>query len=439
MTDTSTPAAPPRPATRRWLPRLLRGTPFRRYWSGHTVSLFGDEISTLALPLFAVLVLHAGPAQMGYLIAAALIPNLLFSVLAGAWVDRCPRKRHIMIIADIGRALLLAAVPVAFLLDALRLEHLYVVAFLSGTLALLFALSDSVVFVSLVPRKDYVEANTLLHGSRAVSYVAGPSIGGILVQTLTAPIALLVDATSYLVSAVFLLRIRPTEPAPSDGERLGIGQGLRFIAQSPVVRPILLATTTLNLFNFMFTTLFVLYVSTELGVSPAALGAVLGAGAFGALLGAAVTGRVVRRLGIGRALVLSLVLFPAPLMLVPLAGGATPLVLGMLFAAEFLGGLGVMMLDITDTSLQTAAIPDALRARVSGAQRTINYGIRPVGALLGGTLGATLGVRTTLWIATVGAIAGVLWVLFSPVARLRELPDEASERNTGAQSAPPPI
>jgi MFS family permease len=393
MTDKVIPAVSPRPEARHWLPRLLRGTPFRRYWSGHTVSLFGDEISTLALPLFAVLVLHAGPAQMGYLIAAALMPNLLFSLLAGAWIDRRAHKRQIMIIADIGRALLLVAVPVAFLLDVLRLEHLYVVAFLTGTLALLFALSDSVVFVSLVPRKDYVEANTLLHGSRATAYVAGPGIGGVLVQTLTAPIALLVDAASYLVSAVFLWRIRPTEPAPSDGERLGIGQGLRFIAHSPVVRPILLATTTLNLFNYMFTTLFVLYVSTELGVSPAALGAVLGAGAFGALLGAAVTGPIVRRLGIGRALVLSLVLFPAPLIPVPLAGGATPLVLGMLFVAEFLGGLGVMMLDITDVSLQTAVIPDALRARVSGAQRTINYGIRPVGALLGGAFRATLGVR----------------------------------------------
>jgi MFS family permease len=426
MTDALIPADSPPPASQRWLPRLLRGTPFRRYWSAHTVSLFGDEISALALPLFAVLVLHAGPAQMGLLIAAALIPNLLFSMLAGAWIDRRPRKRQIMIVADIGRALLLAAVPLAFFLDVLTIEHLYVVAFLSGTLALFFALADSVLFVALVPKKDYVEANTLLHGSRATSYVAGPGIGGILVQTLTAPIALLADAVSYVVSAALLLRIRPTEPAPSDAKGLGIGQGLRFIAQSPVNRSILLATTTLNLFNYMFTALFVLYVSTELGIPPAMLGAVFAAGAIGSLIGAAVTGRVVRKFGIGRALVLSLVLFPAPLILVPLAGGATPLVLGMLFLAEFLCGLGLMMLDITDVSMQNAVIPDALRARVWGAERTINYGIRPVGALLGGTLGAALGVRPTLWIATVGALAGVLWVLFSPVARLRELPDSVA-------------
>jgi MFS family permease len=415
-------------AVRQWVPRLLRGTAFRRYWSAQTVSLFGDEISTLALPLFAVLGLHAGPAEMGYLIAAGLSPNLLFPVLAGAWIDRFPHKRRIMIIADIGRALLLTAVPVAFLLGALTLEHLYVVAFLSGTLAVLFEVSNSTLFVSLVAKQDYLEANTLLNGSRAASFVAGPSAAGLLVQTVTAPVALLADAASYLASAALLLRIRPAEPPPAQTRGLGIGQGLRFIAGSPVLRATLLGSTTLNLFNYMFAALFVLYVSTRLGVSAGLLGAVIGAGAFGALLGAAVTGRIARRLGIGRTLVLSFLLFPAPLLLVPLAGGPQPALLGMLFAAEFCSGLGVMMLDITAGSVQTAATPDALRARVSGAQRTINYGIRPIGALLGGALGASLGLRPALWIATIGAIAGVLWVLPAPVRGLRDLPEQAEPR-----------
>ena len=415
-------------AVRRWVPRLLRGTAFRRYWSAQTVSLFGDEISTLALPLFAVLGLHAGPAEMGYLIAAGLSPNLLFPVLAGAWIDRFPHKRRIMIIADIGRALLLTAVPVAFLLGALTLEHLYVVAFLSGTLAVLFEVSNSTLFVSLVAKQDYLEANTLLNGSRATSFVAGPSAAGLLVQTVTAPFALLADAASYLASAALLLRIRPAEPPPAQTRGLGIGQGLRFIAGSPVLRATLLGSTTLNLFNYMFAALFVLYVSTRLVVSAGLLGAVIGAGAFGALLGAAVTGRVARRLGIGRTLVLSFLLFPAPLLLVPLAGGPRPALLGMLFAAEFCSGLGVMMLDITAGSVQTAVTPDALRARVSGAQRTINYGIRPIGALLGGALGESLGLRPALWIATIGAIAGVLWVLPAPVRGLRDLPEQAEPR-----------
>jgi predicted MFS family arabinose efflux permease len=220
------------------------------------------------------------------------------------------------------------------------------------------------------------------------------------------------------------MKIRPTEPPPSEATGLGIGQGLRFIARSPVLRSTLLGATTLNLFNYMFAALFVLYVSTELGVSPGLLGAVIGAGAFGALLGAAVTSRVARKLGIGPTLVLSFLLFPAPLLLVPLAAGSATSLLGMLFVAEFFSGLGVMMLDITLGSVQTAATPDTLRARVSGAQRTINYGIRPIGALLGGALGANLGLRPALWIATIGAIAGVLWILPPSVSKLRGLPEQ---------------
>ncbi|GIG92995.1 MFS transporter [Plantactinospora endophytica] len=424
---TGTLSAPPAvDRRRRWLPELLRQAPFRRYWSAQTVSLFGDEISVLALPLLAVLGTGAGPAEMGYLTAAALIPNLFFSLLLGAWVDRYPHKRRLMVLADLGRAVLLAAVPLAYLFGVLSLGQLYVVAFLTGTLAVLFEVAHGTLFVSLVPRKDYVDANALTNGSRAMSFVAGPSVGGFLVQTLTAPVALLADAVSYLFSALFLARIGPirtTAPASDDGAGLGLKRGLRFIARAPILRSLLLGTTTLNLFNYMFTALYVLYVSTELGLSPGLLGLVIGIGSIGALLGAAVTGRLVRRLGIGRTVVLSFVLFPAPLVLVPLAGGSPPVVLGVLFASEFLSGLGLMMMDITVGSLQTAVIPEHLLARVAGAKRTVNYGIRPIGAVLGGTLGATLGVRPTLWIATVGAIAGLLWVLPTAIPKLRELPE----------------
>jgi MFS family permease len=423
MTEILTPPVDPPRSAHRWLPALLRQTSFRRYWSAQTVSLLGDQVSLLALPLLAVLGTGAGPAEMGYLTAAALIPSLLFSLLAGAWIDRSPAKRRVMIIADLGRALLLTAVPLAYLFDVLALEQLYIVAFLSGTLAVLFEVAHSTLFVSLVPRKDYIEANSLLNGSRAMSFVAGPSAGGLLVQTLSAPIALLADALSYLVSAAFLTRIKPVEPPRAAGRGLGLGDGLRFLARSRMLRSIMLGTTTLNLFNYMFAALFVLYASTELDISPGLLGAVIGAGSFGALLGAAVTSRLARRFGIGRAMILSFVLFPAPLILVPLAGGATPLVLGFLLVAEFLSGLGVMMLDITVGSVQTALVPETMLARVSGAKRTINYGIRPIGALLGGALGASLGVRPTLFLATIGAIAGVLWVLPAAIRNLRELPE----------------
>ncbi|MFC6021100.1 MFS transporter [Plantactinospora solaniradicis] len=423
MTGTLAPPEVPAHRGRRWLPVLLRQAPFRRYWSAQTVSLFGDQISMLALPLLAVLGTGAGPAEMGYLTAAAVIPNLLFSLVVGAWMDRYPHKRRMMVLADLGRALLLAAVPLAYLFDVLTLGQLYVVAFLTGTLAVLFEVAHSTLFVSLVPRKDYVDANALINGSRAMSYVAGPSVGGFLVQVLTAPVALVADAVSYLVSAAFLARIRPTEPAPADGAGLGIGQGLRFVFRSTILRSVLLGTTTLNLFNYMFTALFVLYVTTELRISPGLLGLVIGVGSVGALLGAALTGRLVRRYGIGPTVMLSFVLFPAPLVLVPLADGPTPLIVGALLVSEFLSGFGVMVMDIAVGSLQTAVIPEILLARVTGAKRTVNYGIRPVGALLGGALGAWIGVRPTLWIATVGALAGLLWVLPSPIPKLHDLPE----------------
>ncbi len=428
MSDSGTVTAEsPAPGHRRLIPRLLRQAAFRRYWSAQTVSLFGDQISYLALPLLAVLAIGAGPAEMGYLTAAALVPNLLFSLVAGAWVDRYPGKRRVMIVADLGRALLLVAVPVLWWVDALALPHLYVVAFLVGTLAVFFEVAHSSLFASLVARADYVDANTLINGSRAMSYVAGPSIGGILVQALTAPVALLADVLSYLGSALLLTRVTVAEhPVPAEGT-VGIGAGLRYVIRSPVLRSLLLGTTTLNLFNYIFAALFVLYVTTQLGVSPGTLGAIIGAGAVGGLIGAAVTGRLSRRFGIGPTLVVSFVVFPAPLILVPLAAGPQPLVLTMLFAAEFLSAAGVMILDITVGSMQTAATPTSMLALVQGAKRTVNYGIRPVGALIGGGLGTAIGVRPALWIATVGAVAGVLWVLFSPMRTMRDLPESADQ------------
>lgn len=409
---------------------LLRLADFRRFWAGQTISLFGDQISYLALPLVAVLVLDADAADMGYLGAAALAPHLLFSLPAGVWLDRVARRRRIMIAADVLRALLVASVPLAYALDTLTLAQLYGVAFLTGSLAVAFDISYSTIFVAVTPRPDYVEANALLNGSRSLSFVGGPSLAGILVQLVGAPVTLVADAVSYIASAFFLGRVRasepPLEPEQDGSVRARIVEGMRFIAHHPIFRPALLAVATINLFNFMFFALFVLYATRELGIAPGTLGAVLGAGAVGGVLGALVASRVGRRLGIGGAFALGCVLFPAPLVLVPLAEGPRWLVLGMLFAAEFLSGLGVMILDINAGTIIPALTPHRLRSRATGAFRFVNYGVRPVGALIGGALGSAIGLRPTLWIATVGAIAGALWLVPSPVAALRELPEEGS-------------
>ena len=406
------------------IPPLLRENPrFRRFWAGQAISLVGDQVTMIALPLVAVLVLDATAAQMGYLVAAELAPNLLFSLHAGAWADRRGRKRQTMIATDIGRALLLASLPLAHAFDALTFPHMLVVGFLMGTLTVLFQVSYSSLFVALLPRNRFVEGSSLVHGSRALSYVAGPSIGGFLVQALSAPVTLVVDAVSYVVSALFLHSVDVDEPeaeAPGTGH---VVAGIRWVFGNPVIRAALGATATINFFNFVFFALFILYATRELDVEPGTLGLVLGAGAFGGILGSLVTGRLSRRIGLGPAFALGCVLFPAPLLLIPAADGPKWLVLACLFVAEFGAGLGVMILDISAGAIAAAVVPDLLRSRISGGYMVVNYGVRPLGALVGGGLGTWLGLRETLWIATAGAMLGVLWLLPSPILGLRELPE----------------
>ncbi|MGN6201862.1 MAG: MFS transporter [Solirubrobacterales bacterium] len=404
---------------------LQRNAAFRDFWVGQTVSLFGDQVSLLAIPLLAALELHAGAAQMGLLTAAALAPNLLFSIHLGAWADRRPRRRKLLIGADVGRALLLLTIPLAWALGVLSLAQLYVVAFAAGSLGVVFSVAYDIVFVALLERKDYIEGNSLINGSRAVSVVAGNSVAGFLVQALTAPIALLLDALSYLGSALFIGRAGAVESKPAQaGESGNLAAGCRFIARTPLIRAALLASATLNLFNTGFYALLVLYATKNLGMSAGALGLALAIGGLGSLLGALVVRRLSREIGLGRALVFGFVLTPAPLLLVPLAAGTQVPVL-LLAVAEFFNGMGVMVLDVGLGSLYAALVPDQLRARVSGAFLLVNYGIRPIGALAGGLLAAVVGLQTTMWVTAVGALAGVLWLLPSPMPRLRDLPRAA--------------
>ena len=408
---------------------LLRERGFRNFWLATSVSLLGDQIALLALPLVAVLVLDAGAGQMGLLTAAALLPHLLFSLPAGVWLDRVASRRRVMIASDLARAALVGTIPLAYALDVLTLAQLYAVAFVAGSFAVLFDLSYPTLFVSLATRDRYIEGNSLVHGSRSFSFVAGPSLSGLLVAVFSAPIALLGDAVSFLVSALFLGRVHAEEPPieheDEPGLRARVSTGLRFIGGNAIFRPTLIAVATLNFFNYAFQALFVLYATRTLGVEPGTLGLVLGVGAVGGLLGAVTAGRIGRALGVGRAFLLGCVLFPLPLVLVPLAEGPEWLVIIMLFLAEFGSGFGVMILDINAGSMMFALTPDRLRSRATGAFNFVNWGIRPLGALAGGALGAWLGVRPTLWVATIGALAGALLLLPSPVPRLRELPEEA--------------
>ncbi|MEU3397456.1 MFS transporter [Streptomyces filamentosus] len=409
------------------VPALLRERTFRRYWTGQTVSLVGDQISLMALPLAAVLVLGADAAQMGWLKTLELLPALLLNLPFGAFVDRRANRRRIMIATDLGRAALLLTLPVAYALDLLTLGQLYVVALGVGALSVLFEACNATLFAALVPTEDLVQANSLVNGSRSAAWLAGPSIGGVLVQTLTAPVALVADALTYLASAGFLARIGPVEPAPEPVAKGHFTEGIRWVVREPSMRALFAASGTVQFFNYMFHTLFVLYVTKDLGLGAGLLGLVLGAGAVGGLLGAAFSGAVVRRIGIGGSLVTGFLGFTLPLVLIPAADGPLPVVMGVLFVAEFLSCVGVMIVDVAAGSFQMALIPDGVRARVMGAFRTLNHGFRPVGALVGGLLGASIGTRPTLWIATVGAAFAALWLLPSPLPRMRELPDRERE------------
>jgi MFS family permease len=410
------------------VPPLLRRPPFRNFWLGQTISVVGDQVTLLAIPIIAALVLNASPADMGLLTAVGLLPHLLFSLPAGVVLDRVERRRRLMIVVDISRAAFIATIPIAFVLNVLSLEQLYVITFAVGTLAVLFDISWNTLFVAVTPRQDFVAAQSLLNGSRSLANILGPSLGGILIQFLGAATAMLTDALSYIASALFLGRVKATEPPiePAGASiRTQLATGLRFILRDPIMRPALLAVATVNLFNFAFHALFILYVTTFLGVSPGALGLALGIGALGGLLGAVVAGRIGRRIGLGPAYALGLVLFPVSLVAIPLVTGSPEIVLAMLAITEFGAGFGVMILDINGGTILQARTPDVIRGRSMGAFRFINFGVRPVGALIGGALGTAIGVRETLIVSTLLSLAGVLWLIGAPVLRLRDVPAPA--------------
>jgi MFS family permease len=418
-------------ALRRRLPPLLFDAPdFRRLWLGQTISVFGDQVTQLGLPLVAVLILGADATQMGTLTAFGLLPHLIFSLPAGVWLDRVRTRRRLMIGADLARAALIASIPVASVLGVLAMPQLYVVGFAAGTLSVVFDLSWNTLFVSVTTRDRYVEAMALLNGSRSLASVGGPTIGGLLVQLLGAPIAMFADSLSFLGSVFFLRRIRSPEPpieAEEGSTRERLLAGLSFVLRDRIMRPTLLSVATINLFTFAVNALFILYATTILGVSPGALGLALGTGAIGSVIGALVASRIGRRIGLGPAYALGCMLFPASLLLIPLAGPemSMPAILALLFASEFGAGFGVMILDINVGAIIYARTPDRIRGRAGGAFRFINYGVRPIGALMGGILGGLFGVREAILFGVIAAMTGVLFLIGSPILRLRELPEES--------------
>ncbi|MCX5252935.1 MFS transporter [Streptomyces canus] len=417
---------------------LWRDRRFVRYWASSAVSQFGDRVSEVAVPLIAVVVLDASAGQVATLTALAWAPNLLALVL-GAWVDGRARKRRLLVFMDLVRAGVLLSLPVAHLWGSITLGQLYAVVLLGGLAGVTAGCAWQPLFARIVPRSSYVEANSKFSMARSASFVAGPAVGGGLVQALSAPVAVVADALSFLVSALLLGRAPVEEPAPATRSGAAVsallrdaGDGLLFVLRHPVLRAGLACSTTINFFTFLAGSgMVVLFADRELRLGPGAIGLTLGVGAAGSLVGALTAPWLSRRIGLGRCVAVGAVLFPAPFALAAVAGGpvwAGAVVLG---AAQFLVGLGVMWFDVPLNSLQAAVTPDPLRSRVTGAYSTVNYGIRPLGALAGGVLATTVGLRATLVTVAVGGALSVLWLLPSPIPAIRLLA-EADEWPTSS-------
>ena len=403
---------------------LWRDRRFATYWAGQGISQFGDRITELALPLIAVTSLQVGASTVGLLTAAVWAPNLL-SLFVGTWVDHHERKRRLLIVADLLRCVVLLSLPVAHLFGAITLVQLFLVALIAGLGQVLYQTSYPSFFVGLVRRDQFVEANSLLSGTRSASFVAGPAAAGGLIQAVTAPVAMLVDAATFAVSALLIGRVRvrdlPVEATDEVGLLRRSREGMTLVLKNPYLRASLACATTINLFNLMAGALVILYASRELGLSAGVIGLALGIGATGGLVGTVIAGPLSRRIGVGHTIALGAVVFSAPFALMPLAAGPTWSRAGVLGLVEFISAVGVMCLDIPLNALMTAVTPDGVRSRVTGAFSTVNYGIRPLGAVVGGLMGEWIGIAPTMVVAAVGGSLSFLWLLRSPVISTRTI------------------
>jgi MFS family permease len=396
---------------------LYRDRRFATYWTGQAVSELGDRVSELALPLIAITILGAGSIEVGVLTAAVWAPQLL-SLLMGAWVDQQPRKRRLLIISDLLQGAAIATIPLVYWLGSLSLLQLVAVALVAGLGRSLAQTAYSPFFASLVTREQYVEANSLFSTTRSGSFIAGPALGGVLIQALGAPVTMVVDAVSFGVSAHLTGRVRVTERPPDDrpeGLVRRAAGGFGYLWRHPYMAASLRCCATLNFFSFVAAALVVLFASRTLGLSAGVIGLAFGVGAVGGLVGAVLAGRIARRIGTGRTIAVGAVLFSAPYALIPLASGPDWVKGAVLASVEAVGGFAIMLFDINLNALQTAVVHDDLRSRVAGAFSTINYGIRPLGALVGGVLGDLIGIGPTLVLAAIGGALSVLWLIGSPI------------------------
>jgi len=423
---------------------LWRNRGFLLLWSAETVSIAGSAVGAVALPLVAIVALAASPWEVSLLGTVEMLPFILFSLPAGAWIDRV-RRRPVLIAGDLGRALLLGTIPLAAFAGLLGMGWLYVVGFLVGTLTVLFDIAYQSFLPSLVGRGQILDANGKLETSRTVAQTGGPALGGTLAGWLGAPAAVALDALSFLASGLLVLAIgdreRPHDraggthtaaadatpehvPAARPGLRREVADGLRYVLGSPWLRPIATCTATTNLLGQIAFSTYLVYLVRDLGLDAGTIGLVIGLGSLGGVVGATLTGRIGARLGIGRTLVVACLAGAAGGILVPLA--PRDLALPLLIASGILTGFSAVVYNVTQVSFRQAITPEAMLGRMNATMRFLVWGTIPVGALIGGALATAIGVHAALWIGTVGGFLPVLAIVASPVRALRSMPDRAA-------------
>jgi len=406
-------------------PSLIHHHDFRQLWAAETISQIGTQITQIALPILAVITLSATEFEMGVLIALETAAFLVIGLPAGAWVDRWRRKR-VLVVNDLVRALALGSLPLAYAFDMLTLWQLFAVALVTGIATVFFDVAYQSYLPSLVDKSQIVEGNSKLAISQSVALVAGPGAAGLLIKVLGAPLMFVFDALSFIASALFIGRIRHQEPVHDRSTRralrVEIGEGLSFVLRHPLLRRIVACTGTSNFFSTVTATMLVLFMVRELGFDSTQIGLTFSAGAVGGLIGAATTTRFAKYFGDGRSIVLAAGLLIPFAALVPLSALGLP---GILLPLSWAGvSYLVVLYNIVQVSFRQRLCPIPLLGRMNASIRFLVYGTMPLGGLVGGALGAWLGVLPTLWIAALGSILAFLPVFLSPLRTMRDLPIE---------------
>jgi MFS family permease len=392
-------------------------------WSAGTISELGSEVTQLALPLTAILILHATPIQIGVLGAARALPYLVVGLAAGVLVDRS-RPVPLLVGTDLGRAVLLGSIPVAYAVGQLHMPQLYVVAFVAGALTVLFGVAEAAAIHAIAPRQDLIDANSKMAVSGSVASVAGPGLGGVLIGALSAPVAILVDAVSFLFSAVVLRGIRtsasvPKAEAPRSGLLADVKEGLSFILRHGLLRALATTLALMNLFISVFFTAYLLYAVRVLHLSPFVIGVIFAITGLAGLAGAAVAPRLGTRLGVGSVIAAGAAVSSLGLLLIPIAPVATPI--PWLVVGGSVQIFGLLAFNSTQLGLRQTLTPARLQGRMTASMRFLIQALTPVGAIVGGILGSTIGLHATLWIGAVGSFLAVVPLLIANFPAMRTI------------------